>query len=177
MQDEKKIDEFLDRALAEYSSASPREGLEGRILANLQATQPQRRWLWAWVAIPALVAILLFALLWKPEPKKVDVARTEPPRVTSKTEPPNRIVEPRSTQEVRPAVPRQKHPVLRAPKTPDAQPRLATFPAQNNNDELARLALRFAQAHPAVASEIASEQKEFSQMAAAFTEPLAGNEK
>jgi hypothetical protein len=177
MQDEERIDEFLDRALSEYSSATARMGLEGRILANLQAPQPHKKWLWAWAAVPIAAVILVIVLLWRPVPKKIEVANVVPPRVSSNTQPPKRIVAPRPTEAVRPSVPRQKHAVRSAPKMPDAQPRLATFPSQDSNDELLRAALRFAQAHPSVASEISAEQKQFSEMAAAFTEPLTGNEK
>jgi hypothetical protein len=63
--DERKLDDLLDSALASYSSVEPRPGLEGRILARIHdaAEQPQvrwwnTRWFWAGSAIAALVVVI-----------------------------------------------------------------------------------------------------------------------
>lgn len=177
MQDRNKIDDFVDQALSEFSNVSPRAGLEERILANLRQPESQRRWIWAWMAVPALGLILLFALLWKPAPQKVDVAKGARPRVTAQTEPPQVLQsKPPSVTRSREVQHERSRPIRSAPKPRDPQPRLATFPSQDGNDELIRLALRFAQTHPEVAGQVAKEQEEFRELAAAFTEPLSGEE-
>jgi len=52
---------WLDEALAQYSAAEPRLGLENRILANLEAhAAGRRRWFYAFAAA---AAVLLFAVL------------------------------------------------------------------------------------------------------------------
>lgn len=62
-----RIDELLDSALAQYSSAEPRPGLETRILARLReagasAQLPGRSWRWLWAGAMAAFAVLLFVL-------------------------------------------------------------------------------------------------------------------
>lgn len=55
-------DRWLDEALAHYSAAEPRPGLENRILANLEAhvAERQRRWFYAFATA---AAVLLFAVV------------------------------------------------------------------------------------------------------------------
>jgi hypothetical protein len=65
---DKHLDELLDSALAQYSSAEPRPGLETRILANVReagatAASPQRSWRWLWAGAMAAVAVSLIVLL------------------------------------------------------------------------------------------------------------------
>jgi hypothetical protein len=72
-----QFDRELSAALAKYSSAEPRVGLEQRVLANLQAERaktPSHAW-WRWrttmttttasTAAAAAVAIVLIALAWR----------------------------------------------------------------------------------------------------------------
>jgi len=56
-----RMDELLDAALKRYGAIEPRPGLEGRILANLRATesQPQRNRLWRPVAATCAAMLLL----------------------------------------------------------------------------------------------------------------------
>ena len=62
---EREIEQWLHSAISQYGSAEPREGLEGRVLANLRAEQDrlvrQRRWWWAVATVAA--ATVLVALL------------------------------------------------------------------------------------------------------------------
>lgn len=55
-------DRWLDEALAQYSAAEPRMGLENRILANLEAHSAGRRRKWFYV-FAATAAVMLFAVL------------------------------------------------------------------------------------------------------------------
>jgi hypothetical protein len=64
-----EVDRRLDAALAKYAAAEPREGLEGRILANLRAERaqtPHGAW-WRWSIAGALAAaiVVALALAWK----------------------------------------------------------------------------------------------------------------
>jgi hypothetical protein len=62
------LDELLDSALAQYSSAEPRPGLETRILAHVRhagATTPSpgRNWRWLWAGAMAAAALVTLVLL------------------------------------------------------------------------------------------------------------------
>ncbi len=64
-----EVDRGLDAALAKYAAAEPREGLEGRILANLRAERaqaPQGAW-WQWRIAGVLTAaiVVALALAWR----------------------------------------------------------------------------------------------------------------
>ena len=57
----KKIEQWLDAGLGHYADAAPRAGLEGRLLAAIQAEQQRpgywlRRWQFRWVVATILVA-------------------------------------------------------------------------------------------------------------------------
>ncbi|HTD22966.1 MAG TPA: hypothetical protein VK738_09955 [Terriglobales bacterium] len=79
-------DRWLDEALAHYSAAEPRAGLETRIVANLQAhaARRQRRWIYGFAAAAAAV---LFAVAMvnvrspKPEAPKNLATKTPPSEV------------------------------------------------------------------------------------------------
>jgi hypothetical protein len=62
--EDKKLtaEQWLDDALAHYSAAEPRAGLESRILANLEAHVWQRRRRWV-LAVAASAAVVVFAML------------------------------------------------------------------------------------------------------------------
>ena len=62
------LDELLDSALAQYSSAEPRPGLETRILAHVReagaaVASPARHWRWLWAGAMAAIAVATFVLL------------------------------------------------------------------------------------------------------------------
>lgn len=176
--DDKDLDRFLDRTLSEYGQEAPRHGLEQRMLARLAAAPARpRRW-WIWAAVPVCAAILIAILLWNSSASKKPVL---PPDIAHI--PPSKVIERETTS----AALQLKRPEIRPPVVATAYqhptstgravaasttPRLPTFPSQKGDDELVQLAVRFAQTHPAVAEQIAQEQQEFNQMAAAFTAPL-----
>ena len=73
------LDHELDTALAKYAAAvEPRDGLETRILANLQAAREReaRRPSWLWVrAAVAVVAIVVMWMVWRPvTPLYIEIA-------------------------------------------------------------------------------------------------------
>jgi len=177
MAEQEKIDKLLDRALGEYGETSPRAGLEGRVLARLEAeaTHPLNL-RWWWIAVPAMAVLIVIAILlaWSPQPKKVDIANVPPVRVGVQPAPPT-VAEPSPTATL--TRPRGKHlrpkaPAKATPEAPDSEPRLATFPSRDADDQLVKLAMQFVQTHPEKAQEIVQEQKEFREMAEVFTAPL-----
>ena len=68
---EREVEQWLDAALAQFSNAEPRTGLEGRVLAHLRKEKDTlekdrlaalRRWMW--VAGTITVAAVLLIALW-----------------------------------------------------------------------------------------------------------------
>jgi len=86
------LDDLLDAGLARYGSATPRPGLEARVLANLRAERERRSWLvWAgWLAtgaVAALIVVGVFNLTRRPTrpvpPPSVATRQTAPPTVAA----------------------------------------------------------------------------------------------
>ena len=69
-QQERFVDEVLDKALANYSQVEPRMGLEGRVRARLEEekTAPARAWWWKWAWTPAAAALLIAGALYLARP-------------------------------------------------------------------------------------------------------------
>ncbi len=64
---DRKLDQWLDRALSDYGAAEPRPGLEARILAELRTRLKSRtsrgfRWQPAWMPA-ALAVIVIFVVV------------------------------------------------------------------------------------------------------------------
>ena len=58
---EKQLDEWLDRAAAEYGNMEARPGFETRTIANVPYRLQRRKWLFRWIPVSAAVtAILVF---------------------------------------------------------------------------------------------------------------------
>lgn len=109
--DERKLDDLLDSALASYSAVEPRPGLEGRILARIQdaAEQPQARWWstrWLWVGAvgAAIVVIVLSVLFSRPVEKQQQVQVHKERPAVSDAQPDHRVATnpPRVHRENRP---------------------------------------------------------------------------
>lgn len=161
---EKFADEILDKALANYSQAEPRMGLEGRVLARLDEEKRARAWWWKWAWAPAAAALLIAGGLYLARPK------TETPSTTSvaqKATPAATTTAPTTQPSVAQAVPQVK-PHVR----PSSQPRPALavadarqpqFPAPQALSEQDRLLLAYVRAQPQAAA----------QQAKAAGEPLA----
>lgn len=176
MAEQDKIEKLLDHALGEYGQVSARAGLENRVLARLESAESSRRVRWWWIGVPAMAVLVVVALVMTmhPKPVQVDIASIPPvragvqpaPSTLGKTVPRESSVQ-HPSKRVRP-----KAPARTSPKTRDSEPRLATFPSRDNDDQLLRLAMRFVKTNPAEATEIVQEQQEFREMAATFTAPL-----
>jgi hypothetical protein len=82
---DKRLDEMLDAALAEYGAVEPLDGLEERVLDRLRAREARRPW-WIWGAVATAVAAVTIAavLLGRPaEEKRAPVAEQPPPAVSA----------------------------------------------------------------------------------------------
>lgn len=67
---DRKLDQWLDEALSQYSAAEPRLGLEQRVLAHVAAeekTRSSRRGWWRWMpAFAAIAAVLIVMVAVRP---------------------------------------------------------------------------------------------------------------
>jgi hypothetical protein len=161
---EKLVDEILDQALANYSQAEPRMGLEGRVLARLEEekTAGARAWWWKWAWAPVAAALLIAGGLYLARPKT-----GTPSTVAVRPTPPVTIPAP-ATQPPVAQVAAQVKP--RVGRTPQPRPALAfaaakqpQFPAPQALGEQERLLLAYVRLQPQAAA----------QQAKAAGEPLA----
>lgn len=162
--DDKDLDRFLDRALAEFTG-EPRTGLEQRVLANLASAQARPRRLWIWAAVPAFAAIVIAALVWtmlpqKPAEPKIAVKAPIAPIVAATTA----AGRPPAVRRVAHRTKQMRKTVTEARVAP-ADPRLPTFPSQTDETQV-QLALRFVQNNPALAQQVVKEDKEFQEATA-----------
>ena len=112
--EERKLDELLDSALAAYTAAEPRPGLEGRVLAGIRdhMDQPRARWwsvrsLAGAAAVAAMVLVILSILFLRPSQKPAKVqAETPKPAIY---EPRPEIPQPESPGMSAKAVPHKQH--------------------------------------------------------------------
>lgn len=69
----KKLDDWLDQALAEYGRTEPRPGIEARIVANLRSRGQLQPWWGRWLrpvwlsAVAVTILIFIVVLFVKPE--------------------------------------------------------------------------------------------------------------
>ena len=170
-----KIDKFLDSALSEYSEASPRDGLEQRILAGLTAAErnPRSNWRWVWVAVP-VVALVVVLLMHLPRRRPPEIAHDRSISTEQvKKHVGGEVVAPVVAKASRPAM-KNRHRAnaavseVKVAARESAEPRLERFPSPDN-DEQARLLLRFVTRNPDTAKEVVKEQEEFQQVALAKT--------
>jgi hypothetical protein len=80
------LDREIDAALAKFTTANPRTGLEERILANLRIEQKraaERSW-WRWPAVAALAAVIAVAVFvaWRSQKPAQKIAMQHSPAVT-----------------------------------------------------------------------------------------------
>lgn len=160
-QKERFVDELLDKALANYSQAEPRLGLEGRVLARLEEENNSRArvwWKWSWV--PAAAALLIAGGLYLARPKAqppavpVAVAKPAQPVITARSAPPP------VAEHAKSAVPRGQRTLPQLTAAAAKQPQ---FPAPQPLSEQDRLLLAYVRLHPQAAA----------QQARAAAQPLA----
>jgi hypothetical protein len=134
--DEDGLDRILDLALAKYAAVAPREGLENRILGNLQAQRGQvpnragHRW-YAMAAVAA-VAVVVMTLAWR-SGKNSHTSVANQPTATAAVKASSEIVSNSSTNEVRAQGPKRTPRAMKRraylPAEVAAQPKLDQFPS------------------------------------------------
>jgi len=169
-QDQQKIerDQFereLDAVLTKYAAAEPREGLESRILANLQAERiqaPNRAW-WRWsLAALTAIVILVATLVWRIGPSQHEVMNHIPATVEAPKAP---TVQVASTSSSAPA--RANHAAIRntqphhsLPTVAAALPKLDQFPSPQPLSEQEKLLAGYIYRYPKDAALIAEARME-----------------
>ena len=160
---EKFLDEILDRALAGYSQAEPRMGLEGRVLARLEEEKAARgrAWWWRWAWAPAAAALLIAGALYLSRPKTETpsnaAVRPAPPVTGAATaEPPVAPTAAQGKPHVRRVPQAAPTPAVAAAKQPQ-------FPAPQALSEQEKLLLAYVRLQPQAAA----------QQARSAAEPLA----
>jgi len=165
-----ELDRILDAALAKYASAEPREGIEGRVLANLRAerkrlTKPTR---WRWSVIAALAAVIVVALalasrsdkMFRPVvanrlPTRTPSVERPGPRVVAKTGA-NNVHPQASSPAIRQATHRARHKVVEP-----GNPKLDQFPSRQQLSEQELALARYVREFPQEATLIARAQEEY----------------
>lgn len=115
------IDRIIDDALASYSGAEPRAGLERRVTRNIEAAGRGLRWAWSWVAAATAAAVLAMAVvvIW-PEsaPPRPTAFAMRIPRAELRSLAPVAVTKAPAPRRVR-----------TAPRRPDAVPKQNMFPS------------------------------------------------
>jgi len=171
------VEAWLESALGQYSKAEPRAGLEGRILANLQAERgritERKRWWWASAGTVAAAAAIAFSI-WLShsdnarnpnEPSataKVDAGSGTGPVVSAKIHTPIPATNPVNDCVVTGLCPAHARRSGGA-KHQSATPRLAQFPAPTPLSDQEKLLARYVEQFPQRAALIARAQTDLRQ--------------
>ncbi len=138
-----KLDELIDSALASYSGAEPRLGMEARVVSRVRATRVRRRMLEWGLAFGVASAVVVVALI-RTEPrtisKPVDVARV----MSAQERPPT----------IRPVA--KLRPAMRA-RRPQALPKLEQFPSPMPLTAEERALVAFVERDPTEAQQVFSD--------------------
>ncbi len=137
-------DDLLDGALASYSKAAPRPGLEGRILARVRERERQERFRFWALAGAAAAAVILLVVLLIPHRAPVTVSSVpktsgHSPAVAPVVKPPTRSASASTSRTVRTVKamrPRPEQFPTPAPLSPEEK-LLLTYVAQIPKEELA----------------------------------------
>lgn len=162
-EDKDRLDEWLDSGLKQYGDVQPRAGLEGRIIANLEAQSrlaARRRWMLAFASVAVACTILIAARHSEMSRRTArTVARVSSPAAESPTTRPNTssVLTTKKTL-LLPTVQRHTRPRLNS-----VTARLYQFPSPRplTDRELALAA--YAKNFPKEAEKIAQEQETFEQ--------------
>jgi len=162
------LDRLLDASLAKYADASPRAGLEERILANLQSEQSSESThsLWQWGLVAALAAVALLAVAVSLRFGKAAhpvIANHAAVSTPDSTKSPLPEPQPESHETTAPV--RRVHRTVRRPAQPRNLiadgPKLDQFPSPQPLSEQEKAALEYVERYPEQASLMAQAQTAF----------------
>ena len=156
-------DEWLDKALQEYGDAKPRQGLEDRLLATLQAQQrmhTRRAWVWALGGVAATIFLVLFPWrgLGHSDLGKRDALPVARASNDSAIDPPAQIL-PLISQKPKPRTGKRLHPAV---TEDNGSPRLERFPSSRSLSAEELAVMQYAERYPQEAMLVAKEQQKFS---------------
>ena len=162
-----ELDGALDAALAKYAAVEPRGGLEGRILANLQA-QPSaidnRSWQrWTFAAAALALVVFALALAWRSTRGRAQIEHEKTATIPRQPQPEPQhtdvsVVAPVATARVM----RGHAPVRRrSPVVVASMPKLDQFPSPQPLSDEERALARYAAHFPLEARVIAQAQEEY----------------
>lgn len=161
-----ELDRLLNNALAKYSAAEPRPGLEERILTSLRDEHigaPALAW-WQWVMVPAFAMAVVALGLWWQSGKAIAPPIAHRPIVSAP------IVNVPETEiahrEANTPAPRKVERTQTTPQSPvmavkSASPKLDRFPSPQPLSEQELALAKYASAYPEEATLIATAQGEF----------------
>ncbi len=162
-----EIDRLLDTALAKYSAAEPRPGLEERILTRLRDERkraPALAW-WYWVMVPTLAMALVAFGLWRQFGKSSAPPIANHPVVSA---PSVNLPEPEiAHRDANTPAPRKvertrrTRPQSQVMAINTATPKLDQFPSPQPLSEQELALAKYASAYPEEATLIATAQEEF----------------
>ena len=148
-----ELDPALDAALANYTAAEPRAGLEARVLANLRAQPeraPHRSW-WNWRAAGAVATVVVVALAFawnsgRPSHPAVTANHVSPPAQSPMKEE-KQAVSNLSSKQVRPRQPSTAV-NARVKAVAAANPKLDQFPSPQPLSEQEKLLQNYVAQYP-----------------------------
>lgn len=162
-----ELDRRLNDALAKYSAAEPRPGLEDRILTSLRDEQmgaPAFAW-WQWVMVPVLaVAVMAYGLWWQFGKSNRPPIASHPIVSAPSVNVPEREIAHRDPST--PPTRKTERAHGRRPQSPvravqGASPKLDQFPSPQPLSEQELALAKYASAFPEEATLIATAQEEF----------------
>jgi len=161
------LDKLLDIGLRQFGQADPRPGLEGRILANLQAADARLshlgRW---WPALAALSAVLLVGMAVLAGRERRGNATVQAP-VLQASKPLPQFAQVPNAAVTRPALKPQRMAGLKQPiqEANAVEPRLEQFPSPQPLSEQEKLLANYVRERPQEAGLVARARQQLRQEA------------
>jgi hypothetical protein len=163
--DRDRLDKWLDSALSQYGNVQPRAGLEGRIVANLEARRRVVRRRWALVFAGVAVACAMLVTGWPN--KSTKALQTNLAKLSHPSPAIDEMVDQTSTTRALPSrtqrVQQKTWAKVRRAANSDATSRLSQFPSPSPLTDRELTLAKYVAQFPKEAELIAQEQETFEQ--------------